>query len=135
MFFICTVRTVVLVFNRQIFVIFVDTHISSVYFIISDFLFSIFIVIHLDDIFCKYFINLFYLHIVVISVYGSFQFVKNDKGALPLCKFRTVPFLAIIGIHLFTVIESEIKILAILADFVDRADNQQVGRTVVIVQA
>ena len=51
MFFIFTMRSIILEFNRQIFIILVDSHISCVDLVISDFFFVVVIFTHRDDVF------------------------------------------------------------------------------------
>ena len=65
-----------------------------------------------------------YLNIIVISLHRFFQLFEYHKGALPVFILVTDPSVSIAREHCFSIIQSEIEILAIRADQIDGADDQ-----------
>ena len=117
-------RAVILEFDCQIFLVLGNPHISRIDFIVSDLLFRIFSFPHSHDFFGQDLFYFSYLNIIVISLHRFFQLFEYHKGALPVFILVTDPSVSIAREHCFSIIQSEIEILAIRADQIDGADDQ-----------
>ena len=124
MFLVLAMRAVILEFDCQIFLVLGNPHISRIDFIVSDLLFRIFSFPHSHDFFGQDLFYFSYLNIIVISLHRFFQLFEYHKGALPVFILVTDPSVSIAREHCFSIIQSEIEILAIRADQIDGADDQ-----------